>query len=213
MNRENGMHAPGPRKETGVKEALDGRTVAFGLVFYGLLLGACLGASALWPSLAGLPWWEPGRVGIDAGLGVGAGGVIVAASWAAVRWTPSGRRLADLLAKTVQGLPSWGSLPLSIAAGVAEEALFRGSLWSVADAAGGPEAAWILTSLAFGLAHGMFRPGLRTWSIFALGTGLALGGLRIVTGGVLASVVAHVLVDAVNLPLVRRAGRQPVDPA
>jgi membrane protease YdiL (CAAX protease family) len=53
----------------------------------------------------------------------------------------------------------------------------------------------------------MFRPGLRTWSAFALATGVLLGGLRLATGGILAAVVAHSLVDAVNLPLVRRAGR------
>jgi membrane protease YdiL (CAAX protease family) len=190
-----------------VKDSLDGRTVIVGVAIYGVLLGLCLGAAALWPGLAGVPWTGPGPAGWDIALGLAAGGVIVAASWAAVRWTPSGRRLADLLARTLHGLPAWGALPLALAAGVAEEAAFRGCLWTLVDAAAGPEAAWILTSLAFGLAHGMFRPGLRTWSLFALGTGIALGGLRMGTGAILAPVVAHALVDAVNLPLVQRAGR------
>jgi membrane protease YdiL (CAAX protease family) len=190
-----------------VNQTLDGRTVVFGLLIYALLLGASLGAAALWPAVAGVPWVLPDRVPQDVALGLLAGGGVVAASWASVRWTAAGRRLADLLGRTLQGLPAWGSLPLALAAGVAEEAVFRGTLWTATEAAAGPNAAWIVTSVAFGLAHGMFRPGLRTWSAFALATGVLLGGLRLATGGILAAVVAHALVDAVNLPLVRRAGR------
>jgi membrane protease YdiL (CAAX protease family) len=190
-----------------VNETLDGRTVIFGLLFYALMLGASLAAAAFWPAVVGVPWVLPDRVVPDVVLGLLAGGVVIAASWASIRWTASGRRLADLLGRTLRGLPAWASLPLALAAGVAEEAVFRGTLWSAIEAAAGAEAAWILTSVAFGLVHGMFRPGLRTWSAFALATGVLLGGLRLATGGILAAVVAHSLVDAVNLPLVRRAGR------
>jgi len=190
-----------------VNESLDGRTVIAGLVFYALLLGACLGAAVLWPAVAGVPWVVPGRIGTDIAMGLLAGGVVVVGSWASVRWTASGKRLADVLGRTLRGLPAWGSFPLALAAGVAEEAFFRGTLWTAIDAVAGSDVAWIATSIAFGLAHGMFRPGLRSWSAFALGTGVLLGGLRLATGGILAPVVAHALVDAVNLPLVQRAGR------
>lgn len=190
-----------------MNETLDGRTVIFGLLFYALMLGAALGAAAFWPAVVGIPWVLPDRVMPDVVLGLLAGGAVVAASWASVRWTASGQRLADLLGRTLRGMPAWGSLPLALAAGVAEEAVFRGTLWTAIEAAAGSYAAWIVTSVVFGLVHGMFRPGLRTWSAFALATGVLLGGLRLATGGILAAVVAHALVDAVNLPLVRRAGR------
>jgi len=196
-----------------VKDSFDSRMVVYGLLFYGLVLGVCLVAAWLWPEAAGLPWGDPSHAVRDVALGLATGGTVIAVSWAMVRWLPSGRRLADLLARTLKGMPRWAGLPLAVAAGVAEEAAFRGCAWSALQAWLGTAAAWVLTSVVFGLAHGMFQRGMRTWSAFALATGFALGGLRLWTGSILAAIVAHVLVDAVNLPLVRRAGaaRSPED--
>ena len=180
------------------------RMALAGLAFYAVLLALCLGASALWPAAAGWAWVGTAGWPAEAMAGLAAGGLLVAVSGVLVHRTAAGQRLARTLGQLVRGLPGWAWAPLALAAGVAEEALFRGALWTALEALGGRWTALALTSLAFGAAHGGFRRGFRTWSAFALGTGVLLGGLRLATGGLLAPVVAHVLVDLVNLPLLRR---------
>jgi membrane protease YdiL (CAAX protease family) len=96
---------------------------------------------------------------------------------------------------------------LAVASGFAEEAVFRGSLFTLADPLAGGIVAVAATSLAFGAAHGLFLPGFRAWSLFALAAGVVLGVLRVHTGGVLASAIAHATVNLVNLPVVMRVGK------
>ena len=90
---------------------------------------------------------------------------------------------------------------LALAAGLAEELLFRGILWSFLEGTISPIGAWLVSSVLFGAAHGLWHPTLRTWGLFAIAAGLVLGGLRLGSGGLLAPMVAHVLVDAINIPL------------
>ena len=80
---------------------------------------------------------------------------------------------------------------LALLSGVAEEAFFRGALQ--------PQVGLLAASLLFALAH--FAPGrdLWPWTLCSLAAGLALGGLFAWTGNLVAPVVAHALINAVNL--------------
>lgn len=187
------------------------RLALAGAGIYAAVLAAALVAGGVWPRAA-VPWTGADPVGaaawgIATGLGVVAATRLLAGRLAAVR------RLVRTLADAVAGMRVPEALLLAASAGIAEEAVFRGTLWSLAASAWGDGAALAVTSLAFGAVHGLFVPRLRAWGLFALGAGLLLGGLRWHTGGILAPVVAHVLVDAVNLPwLARRAPESPDEP-
>ena len=179
--------------------------VLLAVVTYVAVLAMAWVPAILWPDWFAFAWVDnPVR---DLVAGTMVGGAIVAVSWAFSTRTESGRQLSRQLAAIVEGLPSAGLPLMALAAGVAEEALFRGALWLPIARLAGPAVALVATSLLFGAAHGLFRSRFRAWSLFALVTGVALGALRLWTGALLASIVAHLIVDAINLPLVKRIGR------
>ena len=80
---------------------------------------------------------------------------------------------------------------LAVASGLVEEAFFRGALQ--------PRLGLVVASLVFGLAHFVPKRELLPWSGFAIGMGFLLGGLFIATGNLVAPVVTHVGLNAVNL--------------
>jgi membrane protease YdiL (CAAX protease family) len=95
------------------------------------------------------------------------------------------------LAALVRGLTPAAALLLAAVSGLAEEALFRGALQ--------PALGWLAASALFGLAHFLPRPGLRSWSLAAALAGLGLGKLFAWSGDLVAPVLAHALLNAVNL--------------
>ena len=90
----------------------------------------------------------------------------------------------------------------ALLSGFAEELFFRGAVqgtWGV----------WVATALFAALHTGRER-GLWVWTVFAAVAGLAFGGLTILTGNLLAAIVAHCIVNAVSLTrLARRGERAP----
>ena len=182
------------------------RAVVFSATFYAVVLGVALGVGALWPSVLGVTWTSAPLTDLWIGLAAGAG--IAALSWPFATRFAAGRRLSERLAETLHGIPWWGMVVLSVAAGLAEEAVFRGCLWTLAEGVGGAWVALVATAVLFGAAHGLFMGRFLAWSAFALATGLALGGVRLATGGVLAPVIAHALVDLVNIPMVLATARR-----
>lgn len=76
---------------------------------------------------------------------------------------------------------------------VAEEAFFRGALWLVLERRFGSVAALLSTTIVFGFVH----VPLYGWRAVPLdlGVGLGLGALRVWSGGVAGSAVAHVVAD------------------
>ena len=97
------------------------------------------------------------------------------------------------------GISVPNSLLLALASGMAEEMFFRGALQ--------PQVGWLAASLLFGLLHFIPRRDLLPWAGFAVLVGGLFGALFLWTGNLVAPVVAHVLVNAVNLPmLIRKYG-------
>ena len=64
-------------------------------------------------------------------------------------------------------------------------------------------------SLIFGAIHFVPRRAFYPWTIFAIVVGFFFGALFEWTGNLIAPVVAHTLVNAVNLPLLVKQYRTP----
>jgi membrane protease YdiL (CAAX protease family) len=85
----------------------------------------------------------------------------------------------------------WALVTVVVAAG--EELVLRGALFDALDEAGGLGLALVVSTVAFALLH----VPLYGWHVVPLdlGVGIFLGGLRIVSGGIVAPAVAHALAD------------------
>jgi membrane protease YdiL (CAAX protease family) len=122
-------------------------------------------------------------------------------------WTPM-ERAARAGAALLGPLTVPQALALALMSGVAEELLFRGALWPALGLWG--------TTLLFGLVHVLPRLELWIYPLFALVGGLALGLVRLGSGHVVPAMVAHVVVNALNLAwlgrLAARAAAAPPAP-
>jgi membrane protease YdiL (CAAX protease family) len=96
---------------------------------------------------------------------------------------------------------AFGLLLISLAAGVCEEALFRGVLQTALADMTGPVAALAAVSLLFGLLH----PVSPIYILLAASLGAYLGGLLIVTGNLFVPIVVHAAYDFVAITLLLRA--------
>jgi hypothetical protein len=171
--------------------------IPLAITFYGIVMAVALGI-ALWTgdsllyanSHAQQQGLRPLR-DVTAGLGVAA--FTIAASHLLTERTGWGRRLAGALAQAMGQRSLAECVLLAIVSGVAEEALFRGAIQ--------PHVGLLGASLLFGLAHFAPRRDLLPWTGFALLMGLAFGGLFEWTGNLVAPVMAHAGVNAVNLRL------------
>jgi len=195
-----GRDAPGPAPSSG--EAGATRFVRFGLYFYGGMIAVALfwrmgvyGESILYsgPSAA--------SAGVrplhDAGIGLAVGLTVVAGSHLLTRWTHWGETLARRLGEAIGRMSTPDAVLLATASGLGEELFFRGALQ--------PRVGLVVASLLFGAVHFVPRREMLAWTGFAVVVGLLLGALFEWTGNVLAPVVAHTVVNAINLPyLVRR---------
>jgi len=144
---------------------------------------AAVFASALF-ALALAAGWRPSRPSTSALLiGVAGGAVLIALSLASRPVVVLGAGGAGALAFA----------PVVAVAVTAEEALVRGALFSALMSRWGAVVAVVLTSLVFALVH------LPIYGVTALpldlAVGLWLGGLRLLTGGIAAPTVAHLLAD------------------
>jgi membrane protease YdiL (CAAX protease family) len=171
------------------------RFVRAALVFYaGILALATLiavlsGHPLLYAAPAGetqpVDWLRDPLVGLLA-----AAIVVLLSAWltATTRW---GEALARALGELLGPLSLRDCVVLAAASGVAEEALFRGALQ--------PQLGYVGASLLFGLAHFVPRRELLPWMLFTVAAGFGLGWLYDATGNLVAPVIAHAGVNAVNL--------------
>ena len=132
----------------------------------------------------------------DVGAGLAAAALGILLSHALTRRTSGGERLARSLAALLGPLGLRHCLLLAAASGLGEEAFFRGALQA--------NVGLLAASVLFGLAHFAPRRDLWPWSLFAFAGGLGLGLLFDATGNLVAPVVAHAALNAVNLRLLVR---------
>ncbi|HEX6203270.1 MAG TPA: CPBP family intramembrane glutamic endopeptidase [Thermoanaerobaculia bacterium] len=134
---------------------------------------------------------DPGGWWLDLGLGVGAAAVLLGAWWLLARRLAAGRELERRIGELLGPLATDEAIALAFLSGVAEELFFRGAVqgsWG-----------WAWATVLFAVLH--TGPGLsfRLWTAFAVVAGGLFGGLMLWRGNLLAPVVAHFLVNAVNL--------------
>jgi membrane protease YdiL (CAAX protease family) len=175
-----------------------------------LLVNAALSQALVGGFLAGLAWYAqipPAALGIDdprgavlpgIALGIGLYGANEAGVWLAAQiGVESDESLRALLAPETPG--GWALLLFVVLPLVAlvEELLFRGALIG-ALSVGFPVSPWllaVLSSVAFGLGHGLQGPG----GILVTGVlGFALASAFVLTGSLWVVVIAHYLVNALE---------------
>ncbi len=180
--------------------ALPPSLLRLALAFYGAVLGAALAWAWLAERSLFFASAEAAARGVDplrdAGAGLLLGLVVVLLSGWLTRATRAGERLARALAQLVGRRSTGECAALAIVSSIGEEAFFRGAMQ--------PQLGLAATSLCFALAHFAPRRDLFPWTGFSLVAGFALGGLFEATGNLVAPVVAHAVVNAVNLRLLSR---------
>jgi uncharacterized protein len=130
-------------------------------------------------------WW------LDLLLGIGAGLLLLAFWKGAERVVPLARELEDQLGAVLGPLGRTEVIALAVLSGIAEELFFRGAVQG--------SFGWLAAALVFALLHTGPGRALRLWTLFALIAGLLFGGLMELRGNLLGPIVAHFLVNAVNL--------------
>jgi len=142
-------------------------------------------------------WW------LDLLLGAGSGLLLLGLWWTAERVSPLARRLEDQLAAVLGPLSGSEALGLALLSGFAEELFFRGA---VQGAFG-----WLPATLAFAILHSGPGRAFRLWTVFAGVAGLLFAGLMVWRGNLLAPIVGHFLVNAINLRRLSRHASLPGD--
>ena len=133
----------------------------------------------------------------DLAVGLSAAAVLVGL-WQLGRLTlASARSLEESIAATLGPLTLAEIVTLSILSGFSEELFFRGAVQA--------QLGIVPATLLFALLH--MGPGreYRTWTVFALLAGAALGSLMLWRGSLLAPVVAHVGVNLIGLVRLQRS--------
>jgi membrane protease YdiL (CAAX protease family) len=141
-------------------------------------------------------WW------LDLGVGLVAGGSLILV-WILIRRTlPAARRLEAELAELLGHLRTSEVVGLALLSGFAEELFFRGAV----QGAWG----WLPATILFALLHAGPGATFRIWTVFAAIAGSTLAALMVWRGNLLAPVVAHVVVNGINLDRLSRLSKTPV---
>jgi membrane protease YdiL (CAAX protease family) len=130
-------------------------------------------------------WW------LDLLLGAGAALLLLGAWTGAEKAIPLARELDRQLIAALGPLQPAEVIGLALLSGFAEELFFRGA---VQGAFG-----WLPATIAFAVLHSGPGKAFRLWTLFAAAAGLLFAGLMMWRGNLLAPMVGHFLVNAVNL--------------
>jgi uncharacterized protein len=138
----------------------------------------------------------------DSLLGIGGAAVMAGANYlllvrAPSNWMVDGIRAVydEVLVPLFARLGPASIIAVGAAAGIGEEWLFRGVLQ--------PLIGLLPASLAFGLAH-VGGSRMLPFGLWAAAMGLFLGSLAVLTGGLIAPIVAHGVYDMLALDYIRR---------
>lgn len=173
------------------------RRISSAIVVYGALAAAALGVLFLGDRPLGShpdPWLDASfsvRLGVSVVLGLGLCAFGILSTRWLVRRTIWARELHIGFRTLLGPLTSTEITVFALTSGIAEELFFRGALQ--------PWLGFVAASVLFGAVHlGPSRKFL-PWTLWAIAMGFLFGGLYELTGEVVGSVLAHILVNYENL--------------
>ncbi len=181
-----------------VNDTTSGRIVRLTLLVYGPL--AAVGVIwAVWRGSGPLlshpePWLDlpaPLAHGIGIGLGLALAGATIGLTRAGTARFAWMRRLHQSFREILGGLGGGSVVMLALASGIGEELFFR--------AGAQPTLGWTITSILFGVVHVGPDRRFLPWTLWAVAMGFLLGAVYQSTGSILGPIVAHVLINGVNL--------------
>lgn len=123
--------------------------------------------------------------------GLGLALAVIAATRVLVRTQAWAVALHEDLAPVARALGPGAIVPVALSSALGEEMLFRGALV--------PLLGVVLSSLLFGLLHQVPGRSRVSWVVFAVVVGLLFAGLFRATGSLLGPILAHALINGVNL--------------
>lgn len=136
------------------------------------------------------------EVWVDVAAGAGAAALLLGAWQLTLRLAPLGRALEERLRQTLGPLAGHEAAGLAVLSGLGEEVFFRGAMQ--------PAWGYLVTTLLFGVLHSGRGREMVLWTVSSLLAGAVLGGLMEWRGNLLAPVLCHVLVNAVQLRRILR---------
>ena len=175
-----------------------------GRIAVGYALLASLAVALAVALREGVPWLHPEPwVAMSPGLGLaasaGLGLVLALLVIGGTRLTVShlawAQRLHIDLRPIAHGLSLGQIVLIALFSSLGEELLFRGLLQ--------PWLGLLPTSVVFGLCHQMPGPARWVWVCWATFVGMAFGAIFAFTGSLLGPVLAHAVINAVNLVYLR----------
>jgi uncharacterized protein len=169
---------------------------------YLLLAAVVCVVTVLWRSASPLthpePWLAlPARAAHTYSLllGVAFGGLLVMVTRLTVERYRWARALHAELRPVARGMSNGMIATLAVMSALGEELLFRGLLL--------PEIGLVAQALLFGIVHQLPGASRWVWAGWAALVGLALGSIFQLTGSLVGPIVAHALVNGVNLAFLR----------
>lgn len=185
------------------------RRLHLGLLLYLAMIGLAVGIAwlredSLLVRPVEPPTWMPAaivetgaaHVLFSSGLGLVIAITTIGSTELLLRRAAWARALRSEFRAALEGASSGDLVLLALASGCAEELLFRGALQ--------PWLGLWITSLLFGAVHFVPNKSLLPWTIWAGVMGVLLGLVHEHTGSIAGPVIAHVLINAVNLHRVAR---------
>jgi uncharacterized protein len=172
------------------------------LLGVGLLLAIFWTGSIPGPSRPASQWL------VEIGVGAAIALVLVGVTYVLGRTLRPFRMLARQFEEILGQLSHRQIIWIAALSGAAEEVAFRGTLQPWLGSLLGPVPGLVITVLIFGMLHFVPDRIFVPWTVFALVVGLICGVLFLHYESVVAPVIAHALLNAINLELiVNGAGR------
>lgn len=144
------------------------------------------------------PWLvlrKPAAIALSAGLGLLLSAIAILATRVVVGRFSWGQRLHRDLRPMARDLSLGHILLLAGLSSLGEELLFRGLL--------APSIGVVLSAALFGLAHQITGPSRWVWVGWAMVIGVGLGAVFAATGSLVGPLLAHAVMNAVNLAYLR----------
>jgi membrane protease YdiL (CAAX protease family) len=150
------------------------------------------------------PWLplEPGvREGYSLVLGLAFGTLVVVSTRVMVKKLAWAQALHAELRPVARAMTRPSIIALALASAIGEELFFRGLLE--------PWLGLVPQALVFGIVHQLRGPSRWVWVAWATVTGLLLGAVFHLSGSLVGPMVAHALINGLNLDFMRRHDPQP----